>query len=274
MTNYLPLAAVALLVIVAVLQLLMLLRKDKPLRQTLASLEESSAKTEQALRDEVAQLLAEAQAFRQEVTEKFADLMKLMVPASTVTRKIDEKLDRVRDVVEQRLQAMLEQSGQKLDQAGEKSLAVANGQRQESALAIEKAKESIIALLDQYTKYQNQALNQSLAEQINQQRAQVAAFTEQQRGQLAALAEQLNRIAARVTESTEQNLQLHRTEVDARLKRMQAEVAVVAKFSSATHAYGVALGHEFNGAAEATAPAGKLEPATGPRPARNAAGGS
>ena len=264
MINYLQLGVAGLLVIVVLLQLLLLLRKDKPLRQALTSLEESSAKTEQALGTEVARVLAEARAFHEDVSGKFAALMKLMVPASTVTRSIDEKLDRVREVVEQRLQAVLEQSAQKLDQAGENSLAVANGQRQDSALAVEKVKESIIALLDQYTKYQIQALNQTQADHVNRQQAQIA-----------ALAEQFDRVVDRVTESTEQNLQLHRTEVDARLNRIQAEVAVVAKFSSATRAYGTALANEFDGNNEASAPrALKTEAATGPRPARNSASSS
>jgi hypothetical protein len=216
MPNYLQYGVVGLLVVVAILQLLALLRKDNPLRQSVASLEES----EQALRTELATVLSEARTFHEEVSEKFSALMKLMVPASTVTKKIDEKLDRVREVVEQ-----------KLDKAGENVLAVANGQRQDNLSAVEEVKKSILSLLDQYTQYQNRTFAESLEGNANNQRTQLASIVEN---------------LTRLIEANDQKLAAHRMEVDARMKRIQSEIAVVAKFQSATRAFGATLATEFS----------------------------
>src|SRR6185437_1651415 len=228
MPIHLQYGVVGLLVVVAVLQLLSLLRKDNPLRQSVASLEES----EQAVRNELAQVLAEARTFHEEVSGRFSALMKLMVPASTVTKSIDEKLDRVRETVEQKLQAMQEESGQKLDQAGENVLAVANGQREDNRSAVEEVKKSILALLDQYTQYQNRTFHQSLEENANNQRTQIAGIVEN---------------LTRLIEANDQKLAAHRAEVDARMKRIQSEVEVIAKFKSATRAFGATLETEFSG---------------------------
>ena len=211
LSNYLLDGVAGLLVVVATVQFLLLLRKDKPLRKAVSSLGES----EQVLRNELAQFLAEARAFHEEVTAKFAALMKLLVPASSVTRSIDEKLDRVREAVEQ-----------KLDQAGASTLAVANGQRQDNAASVEAVKQSIIALLDQYTKYQNKAFADSLDANTNNQRAQIATIVEH---------------LTQLIEMNEQKLAAPRTETDARMKRIQAEIAVVARFQAASRAFGAAL---------------------------------
>ncbi|HET6248381.1 MAG TPA: hypothetical protein VFE47_11835 [Tepidisphaeraceae bacterium] len=247
-TDILLACVIGLLVIVFFVQLLLFRRKDgvAALRESFASFQESAARTEEAFRQELAKTLADIGSLREELATRVASLVKSMIPASTVTKSIDVKLEQVRVAVEARIAELQEAAGRKLDEAGENTLGVANAQREEIAAALKEIKESLVVTLDQYTQYLNGVITNQLHENAGRIDHSLTENANTQRTQIAGIVKQLSEMI----EAAEQKLESYRQETDLRLKRIQAENAVVAKFSMATRAFGATLASEFDPAAD------------------------
>jgi gas vesicle protein len=233
LTEILLACVIGLLFIVALIQILLFRRKDSSalVRESFASMEEHAAATEKALRDEIAQTLADLRELREDMANRIHALMKSMIPASTVTRSIDQKLENVKEAVEARLQVMQEESGKQLESAGENTLAIATGQREEVAAALADIKETLVNTLDHYTQHLHKNIGQSLADNTSSQRSQIAAIVEH---------------LTDLIKAAEQKLEAYRQETDARIKQIHEESAVVQKFSMATRAFGATLANEFD----------------------------
>lgn len=116
---------IALLVVIAMIQIFLLVRKVpvdlNPLQQTLRLLEQSGERTERSVREEIAKNREEtAQALRQS-REELTGALKgvgdtLYQQSGLLTQTIDKKLDMLREAVEQRLQAIQADNAKQLDQ--------------------------------------------------------------------------------------------------------------------------------------------------------------
>jgi hypothetical protein len=122
MNGVLLVVVIALLVVIATIQIFLLVRKVNidlnPLQQALRSVEQSDERTERSVREEIAKNREEtAQALRQS-REELAGALKgvgdtLYGQVGLLTQTTDKKLDMLREAVEQRLQAI------QADNAGE-----------------------------------------------------------------------------------------------------------------------------------------------------------
>jgi DNA recombination protein RmuC len=119
------LLVIALLVVIAAVQIFLLIRKAPvdltPLQQLLRSVEQSDERTERSVREEIAKNREEtARALRQS-REELAGALKgvgdtLYGQFGLLTRTTDRKLDMLREAVEQRLQAIQADNAKQLDQ--------------------------------------------------------------------------------------------------------------------------------------------------------------
>jgi DNA recombination protein RmuC len=125
MDGVLLVVVIALLVVIAGVQIFLLVRKVpvdlNPLQQTLRSVEQSGERTERSVREEIAKNREEtAQALRQS-REELAGALKgvgdtLYGQVGLLTQTTDKKLDMLREAVEQRLQAIQADNAKQLDQ--------------------------------------------------------------------------------------------------------------------------------------------------------------
>jgi DNA recombination protein RmuC len=119
------LLVIALLVVIAAVQIFLLIRKAPvdltPLQQLLRSVEQSDERTERSVREEIAKNREEtARALRQS-REELAGALKgvgdtLYGQFGLLTQTTDRKLDMLREAVEQRLQAIQADNAKQLDQ--------------------------------------------------------------------------------------------------------------------------------------------------------------
>ena len=125
MDGVLQVIVIALLVVIAVIQIFLLVRKVpvdlNPLQQALRSVEQSDERTERSVREEIAKNREEtAQALRQS-REELTGALKgvgdtLYGQVGLLTQTTDKKLDMLREAVEQRLQAIQADNAKQLDQ--------------------------------------------------------------------------------------------------------------------------------------------------------------
>jgi DNA recombination protein RmuC len=125
MDGVLLVIVIVLLVVIAMIQIFLLVRKTpvdlNPLQQALRSVEQSGDRTERSIREEIAKNRAEtAQALRQS-REELAGALKgvgdtLYSQFGLLTQTTDKKLDMLRESVEQRLQAIQADNAKQLDQ--------------------------------------------------------------------------------------------------------------------------------------------------------------
>jgi DNA recombination protein RmuC len=125
MDGVLLVVVIALLVVIAMIQIFSLVRKVpvdlNPLQQALRSVEQSGERTERSVREEIAKNREEtAQAFRQS-REELTGALKgvgdtLYQQSGLLTQTTDKKLDMLREAVEQRLQAIQADNTKQLDQ--------------------------------------------------------------------------------------------------------------------------------------------------------------
>ena len=125
MDGVLLVVVIALLVVIAMIQIFLLIRKVpvdlNPLQQTLRSVEQSDERTERSVREEIAKNREEtAQALRQS-REELTGALKgvgdtLYGQVGLLTQTTDKKLDMLREAVEQRLQAIQADNAKQLDQ--------------------------------------------------------------------------------------------------------------------------------------------------------------
>jgi DNA recombination protein RmuC len=125
MDGVLPVIVIALLVVIAMIQIFLLVRKVpvdlNPLQQALRSVEQSNERTERSVREEIAKNREEAaQALRQS-REELAGALKgvgdtLYRQSGLLTQTTDKKLDMLRESVEHRLQAIQADNAKQLDQ--------------------------------------------------------------------------------------------------------------------------------------------------------------
>jgi DNA recombination protein RmuC len=125
MDGVLPVVVIALLVVIAMIQIFLLVRKVpvdlNPLQQALRSVEQSGERTERSVREEIAKNREEtAQALRQS-REELTGALKgvgdtLYGQVGLLTQTTDKKLDMLREAVEQRLQAIQADNAKQLDQ--------------------------------------------------------------------------------------------------------------------------------------------------------------
>ncbi|MCC6750098.1 MAG: DNA recombination protein RmuC [Deltaproteobacteria bacterium] len=120
MTNLLLVVALALLAVVALLQLLLLRRKVgvdlSPLQNALQAVERSHERMERGVREEVAKNREEATTAARQAREELTGSLKsvgdtLYQQVSTLTQTNDQKLDRMREAVTARLEASSAQLG-------------------------------------------------------------------------------------------------------------------------------------------------------------------
>ncbi len=125
MDGVLLVIVITLLVVIAMIQIFLLVRKVpvdmNPLQQALRSVEQSGERTERSVREEIAKNREEAaKAFRQS-REELAGALKgvgdtLYGQFGLLTQTTDKKLDMLREAVEQRLQAIQADNARQLDQ--------------------------------------------------------------------------------------------------------------------------------------------------------------
>ncbi len=125
MDGMLLVIVIALLVVIAMIQIFLLVRKVSvdlsPLQQALRSVEQSDERTERSVREEIAKNREEtAQRLRQS-REELAGALKgvgdtLYGQVGLLTQTTDKKLDMLREAVEQRLQAIQADNAKQLDQ--------------------------------------------------------------------------------------------------------------------------------------------------------------
>jgi DNA recombination protein RmuC len=125
MDGVFPVIVIALLVVIAVIQIFLLVRKIpidlSPLQQALRSVEQSGERAERSVREEIAKNREEtARALRQS-REELTGALKgvgdtLYGQVGLLTQTTDKKLDMLREAVEQRLQAIQADNAKQLDQ--------------------------------------------------------------------------------------------------------------------------------------------------------------
>ncbi len=116
---------IALLVVIATIQIFLLVRKVpvdlSPLQQALRSMEQSGERTERSVREEIAKNREEAAKALRQSREELAGALKgvgdtLYGQVGLLTQTTDKKLDMLREAVEQRLQAIQADNAKQLDQ--------------------------------------------------------------------------------------------------------------------------------------------------------------
>ena len=125
MNGLLLVIVIALLIVIAIIQIFLLVRKVpvdlNPLQQALRSVEQSDERMERSVREEIAKNREEtAQALRQS-REELTGALKgvgdtLYRQFGVLTQTTDQKLDMLRETVEQRLQAIQADNAKQLDQ--------------------------------------------------------------------------------------------------------------------------------------------------------------
>ena len=125
MDGVLLVIVIALLVVIATIQIFLLVRKTpvdlSPLQQSLRSVEQSDERTERSVREEIAKNREETvQALRQSRVELTGALKgvgdTLYGQVGLLTQTTDKKLDMLREAVEQRLHAIQADNAKQLDQ--------------------------------------------------------------------------------------------------------------------------------------------------------------
>jgi len=125
MNGLLLVIVIALLIVIAIIQIFLLVRKVpvdlNPVQQAIRSVEQSYERTERSVREEIAKNREEtAQALRQS-REELTGALKgvgdtLYRQSGLLTQTTDKKLDMLREAVEQRLQAIQADNAKQLDQ--------------------------------------------------------------------------------------------------------------------------------------------------------------
>jgi DNA recombination protein RmuC len=125
MNGLLLVIVIALLIVIAMIQIFLLVRKVpvdvNPVQQAIRSVEQSYERTERSVREEIAKNREEtAQALRQS-REELTGALKgvgdtLYGQVGLLTQTTDKKLDMLREAVEQRLQAIQADNAKQLDQ--------------------------------------------------------------------------------------------------------------------------------------------------------------
>ena len=125
MDGVFPVIVIALLVVIAMIQIFLLVRKVpvdlSPLQQALRSVEQSDERTERSVREEIAKNREEAAKALRQSREELAGALKgvgdsLYGQFGLLTQTTDKKLDMLREAVEQRLQAIQADNAKQLDQ--------------------------------------------------------------------------------------------------------------------------------------------------------------
>ncbi len=125
MDSVLLVIVIALLVVVATIQIFLLGRKIpvdlNPIQQTLRSVEHSTERTERSVREEIAKNREEAGRALRQSREELAGALKrvgdtLYSQFGMLTQTTDKKLDMLREAVEQRLLAIQSDNAKQLDQ--------------------------------------------------------------------------------------------------------------------------------------------------------------
>ena len=125
MDGMLPVIVIALLVVIAMIQIFLLIRKVpvdlNPLQQALRSVEQSGERTERSVREEIAKNREEAAKELRQSREELTGALKgvgdtLYGQFGLLTQTTDKKLDMLREAVEQRLQAIQTDNAKQLDQ--------------------------------------------------------------------------------------------------------------------------------------------------------------
>jgi DNA recombination protein RmuC len=125
MNGLLLVIVIALLIVIAMIQIFLLVRKVpvdlSPVQQAIRSVEQSYERTERSVREEIAKNREEtAQALRQSREELTGELKgvgdTLYRQFGLLTQTTDKKLDMLREAVEQRLQAIQADNAKQLDQ--------------------------------------------------------------------------------------------------------------------------------------------------------------
>jgi len=125
MDGVLLVIVIALLVVIATIQIFLLVRKVPvdltPLQQALRSVEQSDERTERSVREEIAKNREEAAKALRQSREELAGALKgvgdtLYGQVGLLTQTTDKKLDMLREAVEQRLQAIQADNAKQLDQ--------------------------------------------------------------------------------------------------------------------------------------------------------------
>jgi len=113
MAEILPIIVIALLIIIAILQIVQLRRKAamdlSPIQQGLQSVEKSYERIERSVRDEIAKNREEVSAAARQSREEFSNTLKgvgdtLNNHLNSLTQTNNQKLDGMRETIEQRLQ--------------------------------------------------------------------------------------------------------------------------------------------------------------------------
>jgi DNA recombination protein RmuC len=125
MDSVLVVIVIALLVVIAMIQIFLLVRKIpvdmNPIQQALRSVESSGERTERSVREEIAKNREEAAKALRQSREELAGALKgvgdtLYSQFGLLTQTTDKKLDMLREAVEQRLLAIQADNAKQLDQ--------------------------------------------------------------------------------------------------------------------------------------------------------------
>ena len=152
MSDLLSVLTVVLAGAVVVLQIVILRRRAtvdlSPVEQAFAAVEKAQERTERAVRDEIARNREEGAALSRQSREELAGSLKnvgdtLNKQLIGVTQSNLEKLDLMRETVEQRLQRVQTDSGQRLEQIRQQTSADARQMREDTAASLKSFNESV-----------------------------------------------------------------------------------------------------------------------------------
>jgi DNA recombination protein RmuC len=219
MTNTSVLLLIAAVSIIAVLQILLLARKNgvdlSPLLHRFDELQKSSERVEAAVRGEIATNREEAnraaQAGRDELSnslKRVADTLNNQI--GTLTQSSDQKLDSLRNTIEERLTAIQRDNAEKLEKVRSDSTSAAQKARDEVNLALKSFNESSLDALKEFGSNQRLQLN-GFSEQIGK-------LTESNQQKLEGLRATVESKLRAIQEDNSKQLELMRTTVDEKLQ--------------------------------------------------------
>jgi DNA recombination protein RmuC len=208
MTEPYALILIAGIVVVAILQILLLLKKSGvdliSVSQGLQAVEKSQERMERSVRDELSKNREESATTGRDARVELSGNLKgmgdtLNQQIGALAQTIDQKLEAMRGTVENRLTSIQDDGSKKLEQI-----------RTDSASAAQKAREEVTEAL--------RAFNDSTVNTLKD-------MGTNQRTQLADVLGQLTKL----TETTEKKLEAQKNTVDERLKQIQSESATGSK---------------------------------------------
>lgn len=165
--EYLLIGGLAVVTLSFIMQVILLFRKTTvdftPVLHALQSIEQSCARIERSVREEIAENREEAAgAFRQS-REELANTLKgvgdtLYQQVGALTQTTDQKLERVRETVEQRLQVIHEETTKKLEQVRLDSQAAGKMLREELGVTLKLSTDTLTASIGEMSKSQSDKL--------------------------------------------------------------------------------------------------------------------